>query len=45
MLFVLKYLCDPVFDNGQSTTAFMMENRDLAASKKLWEQADFHQDV
>ena len=23
----------------------MMENRDLAASKKLWEQADFDQDV
>lgn len=45
MFFVLKYLCDTAFDNWQSTTAFMIKNRDLVASKNLWEQADFDQDV
>lgn len=33
------------FDKWQSTPAFTMRNRDLAASKNLWEQADFDQDV
>lgn len=33
------------FDKWQSTPAFMMGNRDLAASKNLWEHADFDQDI
>lgn len=45
MFFVLKYLCDTAFDKWQSSLAFMMENRDVAASKILWEQPDFDQDV
>lgn len=33
---LVRYLCDAAFDKLQSTAAFIMENRDVAASKILW---------